>query len=332
MDVKVVAAAAAAAAAIALAAALGAVPGGPEPVRVAFLPSVSHAIPIVGLERGAFAEAMAPLRVDALVLDSGTQAVQSLVAGSLDLAYVGPGPAVNAFVRSGGGVVILSGAANGGVSLVAREGAGISGVADLGGMRVAVPQVANSQDVSLRHHLAGAGLAPADRGGTVMVMAAAGPEIHSLLSRGMLDAAWVPEPWATLLVESLGAERVLEEADLWPGGAFASVVLVARAEYAGGRPGEVASWLGAHNATAAWIAANPGGAREAYASFASREALAALPAGVLEEAFSRVEVTTAAPEGPILEFARRAAALGYLDAPPAATDGIFYGAAGGAGG
>lgn len=332
MDVRVAAAAVAAAAALAIAAALGTAADGPEPVRVAFLPSVSHAIPIVGLERGTFAEAMDPMRVDALVLDSGTQAVQSLIAGSLDLAYVGPGPAVNAHARSGGGVVILSGAANGGVSLVARAGSGIAGVGGLDGMRVAVPQVANSQDVSLRHHLAEAGLAPADRGGTVMVMAAAGPEIHSLLSRGLLDAAWVPEPWATLLVESLGAERVLDEADLWPGGEFASVVLVARAAYAEGRPGAVASWLGAHNATAAWIAANPAGAREAYASFASREALAALPAGVLGEAFPRVEVTTGAPEGPILEFARRAAALGYLDSPPAATDRIFYGAAGGAGG
>lgn len=325
-------AAVAAAAALGLAAALGGAPDGDEAVRVAFLPSVSHAIPIVGLERGTFAGAMDPVRVDALVLDSGTQAVQSLIAGSLDLAYVGPGPAVNAFARSGGGVVILSGAANGGVSLVARSGTGIAGVADLGGMRVAVPQVANSQDVSLRHHLAAAGLAPADRGGSVMVIAAAGPEIHSLFSRGLLDAAWVPEPWATLLVESLGAERVLDEADLWPGGEFASVVLVAREAYATGRPGEAASWLDAHEATAGWIAANPDGAREAYASFASREALAALPRAVLDASFPRVSITTEAPPGPILEFAERAAALGYLDPAPEAAGGIFYGAAGGAGG
>lgn len=332
MDRRIAAAAVAAAVAIAAYAALGNADAGREAVRVAFLPSVSHAIPIVGLERGTFAAAMAPIEIDALVLDSGTQAVQSLMAGSLDMAYVGPGPAVNAFTRSDGGVVILSGAAAGGVSLIARAGAGISGVADLGGMRVAVPQVANSQDVSLRHHLAAAGLAPADRGGDVMVIAAAGPEIHSLLSRGLLDAAWVPEPWATLMVESLGAERVLDEADLWPEGGFASVVLVARAEYAAGMPAAAASWLGAHAETAEWIAANPEGAREAYASFASREALAALPRAVLDGAFSRVEITTAAPEGPILEFAERAAALGYLGPQPPRTGGIFYGGTGGAGG
>lgn len=332
MDRRVAVACAAAAVAIGAAAALGAAPAEGESVRVAFLPSVSHAIPIVGLERGTFAGAMDPARIDALVLDSGTQAVQSLMAGSLDLAYVGPGPAVNAFVRSGGEVVILSGAAGGGVSLVARDGAGIAGIGGLDGMRVAVPQVANSQDVSLRHHLAAAGLSPADRGGTVMVIAAAGPEIHSLFSRGLLDAAWVPEPWATLLVETLGAERVLDESGLWEGGQFASVVLVARAGYVAEMPGGAASWLRAHNATAAWIAANPEGAREAYAAFASREALAALPADVLDESFSRVEITTRAPEGPILEFAERASALGYLGGPPPRIGGIFYGGAGGAGG
>ncbi|RNJ71694.1 MAG: sulfate ABC transporter substrate-binding protein, partial [Thaumarchaeota archaeon S15] len=128
MDRRVAVACAAAAVAIGAAAALGAAPAEGESVRVAFLPSVSHAIPIVGLERGTFAGAMDPARIDALVLDSGTQAVQSLMAGSLDLAYVGPGPAVNAFVRSGGEVVILSGAAGGGVSLVARDGAGIAGI------------------------------------------------------------------------------------------------------------------------------------------------------------------------------------------------------------
>ncbi|RNJ74824.1 MAG: sulfate ABC transporter substrate-binding protein, partial [Thaumarchaeota archaeon S15] len=153
-----------------------------------------------------------------------------------------------------------------------------------------------------------------------------------LFSRGLLDAAWVPEPWATLLVETLGAERVLDESGLWEGGQFASVVLVARAGYVAEMPGGAASWLRAHNATAAWIAANPEGAREAYAEFASREALAALPADVLDESFSRVEITTRAPEGPILEFAERASALGYLGGPPPRIGGIFYGGAGGAGG
>ena len=333
MTTRMVIAAVATVAALGLAVALYAAAGTEEAVRVAFLPSVSHAIPIVGTERATFAAALDPLRVEARVLESGTQAVQSLLSGNLELAYVGPGPAVNAFVRSSdGNVVILSGAASGGVSLVARAGSGISGIADLDGMRVAVPQVANSQDVSLRHHLAGAGLVPADRGGTVQVIAVAGPEMVTLVSREFIDAAWVAEPWATLIVESAGAVRVLEESSLWPESRFSSVVLVARADYVREMPEAVSSWIQAHEETAMWIAANPGPAREAYASFAEGEALAALPAGVLEESFSRVEITTDALEPSIAEFAERAASLGYLGRSPPEISGIFYGGAAAQGG
>ncbi len=333
MTARMVIAAAATVAALGLAVALYAAAGTGEAVRVAFLPSVSHAIPIVGTERATFAAALDPLRVEARVLESGTQAVQSLLSGNLELAYVGPGPAVNAFVRSSdGNVVILSGAASGGVSLVARAGSGISGIADLDGMRVAVPQVANSQDVSLRHHLAGAGLVPADRGGTVQVIAVAGPEMVTLVSREFIDAAWVAEPWATLIIESAGAVRVLEESSLWPESRFSSVVLVARADYVREMPEAVSSWIQAHEETTMWIAANPGPAREAYASFAEGEALAALPADVLEESFSRVEITTDALEPSIAEFAERAASLGYLGRSPPEISGIFYGGAAAQGG
>ena len=300
--------------------------GGADIVRVAYLPSVSHAIPIVGLENGAFAAALGnSTQIRPLLLDSGTQAVQSLLSGSLDLAYVGPGPAINAFVRSDEqNIMILSGAASGGVSLVARAGSGISGPADLDGARVAVPQIANTQDISLRFYLAENDLAPAERGGSVEVIAVAGPEMYTLLSRGTVDAAWVQEPWATLLVESLGAVRLLQEEDLWPDSQFSSVVLAARADYAASHPGTIAAWLGAHEATAGWIRANPECAAAAYAAFAEQEAIAELPPGILEASFDNVEITTDLLEPSILEFAERASALGYLGRGEAPIGGIFY--------
>ena len=347
-------------AAVAAAASGGGAQGdGPAPVRVAFFPNVGHAIPVVGTELGMFGEG-----VEARVFYSGPQAVESLFAGSMDMAYVGPGPAVSAYLRSESDrIVVLSGAASGGSSLVAQPGsapaaaaaaasasasagggpAGLHAPAPtpaadaiaraLDGLTVAAPQVANTQDVSLRTFVRQAGLDTAERGGSVRVLNVANPEAYALFARGEIDAAWVPEPWATMLVAEQGGERLFREEALWPDGRFASVLLVARSEFAEGRPGAVAGWLAAHNAAAGWIRDNPGEARAAFARFLDREAGASFPDAVLAEAFSNIEITADPVEGSVAEFASRAAELGYLGRGAAGlgggelVGGMFHGAA-----
>lgn len=296
-------------------------------IRVAFLPSVSHAIPIVGIETGMFAESLGnQTRIDAHILDSGTQAVQSLLSGNLDIAYVGPGPAVNAFVRADEkNIVIISGAANGGVSLIAHPDSQIESGADLKGARIAVPQIANSQDVSLRTYLKENGIVTSERGGSTSIIAVAGPEMYTLFARDSVDAAWVAEPWATLIVESLGAKRIFYEEQLWPDSEFASVVLVTRTEYAESNPDKLDAWLNAHEQTAKYIRANPQGTLDAYTSFADHHAIAVLPSNILAISFENVEITTEPLESSIHTFAERAADLGYLGRENSSISGIFYG-------
>ena len=330
-------AAVAVAAAVALAAAGGPPGDGTPAVRVAFFPNVGHAIPVVGTEMGMFGE-----DVEARVFYSGPQAVESLFAGSIDMAYVGPGPAVSAYLRSESDrIVVLSGAASGGSSLVARPGSAPAAAAAaavaaaspgggagpgpaaaaaaaaaaaraLDGLAVAAPQVANTQDVSLRTFVRQAGLETSERGGSVRVLNVANPEAYALFARGEIDAAWVPEPWATMLVAEQGGERLFREEALWPDGRFASVLLVARSGFAEANPGAVGDWLAAHGAAAAWIRDNPGEAREAFARFLDREVGASFPDIVMAEAFSNIEITADPVEGSVAEFAARAAELGYL--------------------
>ena len=345
-------AAAIAVAAVAAAAAAAAAWGGagepPPDARVAVFPNVGHAIPAVGTELGMFGEG-----VKTRVFYSGPQAVESLFAGSVDMAYVGPGPAVSAFLRSESDrIVVLSGAASGGSSLVARPGSALAAAGEgrgaggdageaaaaavargLDGMTVAAPQVANTQDVSLRTFVRQAGLETAERGGTVRVLNVANPEAYALFARGEIDAAWVPEPWATLLVYEQGGERVFREESLWPDGRFASVLLVARSGFVDADPGAAGRWLAAHDAAAEWIRDNPAEARAAFASFLDREVGASFPDEVLAEAFSNIEITADPIEESVAEFASRSAGLGYLGRDAAGrggaeiVDGMFGGIA-----
>ena len=65
-------------------------------IRIAYFPNIGHAIPIVGMEKGFFEESIGnQTKIETRIFDSGPQVIESLFANSIDVAYVGPGPAIN---------------------------------------------------------------------------------------------------------------------------------------------------------------------------------------------------------------------------------------------
>jgi len=140
-------------------------------IRVAYFPNISHAVPIIGMEKGTFQDQIGNNTViESMLFDAGPQVIESIFAGSIDIAYVGPGPAINGFLKSENhNVKILSGAASGGASFIVHPDSKINSVADFGGKRIAAPQIGNTQDISLRNYLSENGLKPAEKGGSVIV-------------------------------------------------------------------------------------------------------------------------------------------------------------------
>ena len=132
-------------------------------IRVAFFPSVVHAVPIIGMETQTFANNLnADLDIQVKIFDSGPQVIESIFSNSVDIAYVGPGPVINGFLKSDGNdLKILAGAASGGASFVIQKNSGLDLIENYSGKRIAAPQIRNTQDVSLRHYLAENGLKPA---------------------------------------------------------------------------------------------------------------------------------------------------------------------------
>ena len=125
---------------------------------------------------------------------------------------VGPGPIINGFLKSNGqDLKILAGAANGGASFIIQKDSGLDSIENFQGKRIASPQISNTQDVSLRHYLSTHGLEPVEKGGTVFVINISNPDIYTLFAKGDIDGAWVPEPWATILVEELGGVRLFND-------------------------------------------------------------------------------------------------------------------------
>jgi NitT/TauT family transport system substrate-binding protein len=295
-------------------------------IRVAYFPNINHAVPIIGMEKGIFENLIGNNTViEPILFDAGPQVIESIFAGSIDIAYVGPGPAINGFLKSENhNVKILSGAASGGVSFIVHPNSKINSVADFEGKRIAAPQIGNTQDISLRNYLSENGLKPAEKGGSVIVLNVSNPDIYTLFAKGDIDAAWVPEPTATILVQQLNGTRLFNEEDLWPENKFASVLLIAREEYVKQNPEVINKWLEAHQQTVNWINSNPEQTRIIFIQFMKKETGKSLSDKLVDEALSNLEITSDPIVSSIHTFAKRADSLGYLGRHGYSLDGIFF--------
>ncbi|KAG2473641.1 MAG: ABC-type nitrate/sulfonate/bicarbonate transport system, periplasmic component [Nitrosopumilales archaeon] len=295
-------------------------------IRVAYFPNVGHAVPIVGIENGIFSSGLGnKTLIETKLFDSGPQVVESLFSNSIDIAYVGPGPAINAFLKSqDNNIKILSGSASGGASFVVHPQSSIKSVDDFPGKRIAAPQIGNTQDVSLRHFLHSNGLESAEKGGSVIVYNISNPDIYTLFTKGDIDGAWVPEPWATILVNELNGTRLFFEEELWTDNQFASVLLIGKADFIEENPLIMQSWLRSHHETVNWINENPEKTTIVFNQFMKNTFGKSFSDEIISESLDNLQITADPINDSIFIFAERADSLGYLGRDGYNLNGIFY--------
>ena len=214
-------------------------------LRVGHFPNVTHAQGVIahGLSRsgkGWFEERLGPdVEIQWFVYNAGPSAMEAIFARSIDLTYVGPNPAINAYLRSHGEEIrIVAGACSGGAALVVRPDENITKDADFRGKRIATPQFGNTQDVACRAWLLSKGLRITMVGGDARVIPTDNPDQLSLFQRGEMDAVWTVEPWVSRLVAEAGGKVYLDEGSLWPdtGGRYVTTHLVSSVKLLKDRP------------------------------------------------------------------------------------------------
>src|SRR6202166_4986283 len=152
-------------------------------IRVGHFPNVTHVQALVAhaLSRqgkGWFEERLgAGTKIDWFVYNAGPSAMEAIFAQSVDLTYVGPSPAINAYAKAGGeDIRIIAGAVDGGAALVVQADSNLSRPSDFRGKKIATPQLGNTQDVAARAWLASGGLKITLTGGDAMVIPTANPD------------------------------------------------------------------------------------------------------------------------------------------------------------
>ena len=283
--------------------------GAAATLRLGYFPNVTHAPALVGIGEGYFQAALGATTLKLQAFNAGPSAIEALNAGAIDATFVGPSPALNAFVRSQGkSIRIVAGCTSGGAQLVVRDG--INAAADLKGSTLAVPQQGGTQDVALRAWLQKQGLTFTGGGADVSVTPIDNAQTFQLFSQGRLDGGWLPEPWSSRLVLDAGAHVLVDEADLWPGGQFLTTVLIVRTDFLAAHPQTVTALLRGLVQSVDAIAADPATAQATVNAQIAAAAGQAISDTVIARAFEHLHFTVDPLAGTLQTQLANAVAVG----------------------
>lgn len=286
-------------------------------VRVGYFPNITHAQALVARNferqgRHWFARWFgADVKLEWYAYNAGPSAMEAIFAEGLDLSYVGPNPAINAYARSGGEEIrILAGAVEGGSALVVQPDLFLTKAADFRGKRIGTPQFGNTQDVAARAWLIAGGLRITQAGGDAQVLPTANPDQLALFKTKRLDAVWTVEPWVSRLELEAGGKILVEQKDA------VTTLLVSRVGFLAQHRDIVSHFVNAHRELTIWINQHPDEAQRMIGDELKADFRVVMSAELLARAWARMSLTSSISSSQLQAFVTSAQQVGFLHAMP----------------
>jgi NitT/TauT family transport system substrate-binding protein len=286
-------------------------------VRVGHFPNVTHVQALVArnFERQGkirFTERLGPgVKIEWYSYNAGPSAMEAIFANSLDLTYVGPNPAINAYARSRGEEIrIIAGAANGGSAFVVQPDGGLAKASDFRGKRIATPQFGNTQDVAARAWLVGGGLRITQTGGDAQVLPTANPDQLALFQSKQLDGVWTVEPWVSRLELEAGGKILVDEKDA------VTTVLASSARFLKENRELVRRFATAHRELTDWIRQHPEDAQRMVREELQAGFRAEMSPDLVARAWGRITLTADTSPAAFQALVTSAQQVGFLRGTP----------------
>jgi NitT/TauT family transport system substrate-binding protein len=286
-------------------------------LRVGHFPNITHAQGLVAHSlsrqgKGWFEERLGPgTKVEWFVYNAGPSAMEAVFAQSIDLTYVGPGPALNAYTKSNGEEVrLIAGAANGGAALVVQPDQNLKVAGDFRGKKIATPQLGNTQDISCRAWLIAGGLKITQLGGDAQVLPTQNPDQLQLFQQKKVDAVWTVEPWVSRLERESGGKILVEEKDV------ATTVLVSSAKFLREQRELARKFAEAHAALTDWMVKNPDEAQKLIKAELLAETRSDMAPDLIAQSWKRIAFTAEVPRASIESFMQNSLKTGFIKTAP----------------
>ncbi len=274
-------------------------------LRLGYLLELADAPALAGVQMGFFGAALGRVRLEQVAFASNAAEVAAVEHGQLDAAYMDPVAAVTVWQSSPGGLVrVVAGAASGGAELVVRTG--ITSARQLAGGHLVAP-AGGAQQVALRYWLGRRGVHPPDAGRVTMTSA----YLVRALRSGQIAGGWEPAPADTEMAAA-GGRVLVNEASLWPGGRYATAVLVVGRRYLSAHRAAVTLLLKGQIQATAFLTAAPASAAAAVNQKLAAMQSTHIPPAVLARSFAQLTFTVDPLAASMLTEAQRAAAAGLL--------------------
>jgi NitT/TauT family transport system substrate-binding protein len=262
-------------------------------IRLGHFPNITHAQGVIAhaltrQHKGWFEERLGPgVEIQWYTYNAGPSAMEAIFAGSLDLTYVGQGPALNAHFKSNGEEIrILAGAANAGAALVIKPDGPIKTAADFRRKKIATPQLGNTQDISCRAWLKAQGFKVTQTGGDVLVVPTANPDQLGLFQSGGVDAVWTVEPWVTRLEREANGKIFLEDTNV------ITTWLACSVKFLSAHRDLAKKIVSANQGLTSWIQAHPDEAQKLLIAELKEETKADFAPEEVAHAWKRIKFTT----------------------------------------
>ena len=286
-------------------------------LRVGHFPNITHAQALVAHNlsrqgKGWFEERLGPgTKIEWFVYNAGPSSMEAVFAGSIDLTYVGPGPALNAYTKSKGAEVrLIAGSANGGAALVVQPDQNLKAPADFRGKKIATPQLGNTQDISCRAWLIAGGLKITQLGGDAQVLPTQNPDQIQLFQQKKIDAVWTVEPWVSRLERESGGKILVDEKEA------ATTVLASSAKFLQNQRELARKFAEAHAALTEWMLKNPEEAQKLIKAELLAETRSDMAADLIAQSWKRITFTAETPRASIESFLQNSIKTGFIKTAP----------------
>jgi len=286
-------------------------------IRFGHFPNITHAQALIAHNlsrqgKGWFEQRLGPdVEIQWYTYNAGPSAMEAVFARSIDLTYVGPGPALNAYSKAKGTEIrIIAGSANGGAALVVQPDQNLKAPADFKGKRIATPQLGNTQDISCRAWLISGGLNITQLGGDAQVLPTQNPDQLSLFQAKKLDAVWTVEPWVSRLESEAGGKVIVEEPDT------ATTVLVSSVAFLRDHRDLAKTIAAAQAELTDWITKNPEEAQKLANAELLAETRNAMSPDLITHAWKRIIFTSAMPSKEVGAFVANSLKSGFMKVAP----------------
>ncbi len=215
----------------------------PNELNIGYQPSTHQIAHMTAMEKGWWAEDLAPFGIEEInefEFPTGAPEMKSMLAGDLDIAYVGAAPVISA-LSSGLDAKIVAGVQTQGSNLVVRPEINYTGPQDLKGLKIATFPAGTIQDTLLRSWLEENNIDPE----VDLDILAMGPgDAITAISAGQVDAVFLPHPAPTIIESEGNGVSVLASGEMSPD--HACCVLVVSGELIRENPDMVEQIVSTH--------------------------------------------------------------------------------------